>query len=114
MGELLKLLGIPGTVIALLGLMGWTALGAIKVWRELHDGRRAAAPERIEPPDLAPLEQHIDLTLTEHFDQLRRDLERKIEIEATNSLKATENRLLLMAMDLEALVTGRPKKRRRR
>lgn len=82
MGELLRVLGVPGTVIALLGLMGWTALGAIKLWRELHGDRssRRQPKDEITAEALAENLQHdIDRQLTDAFDQLRRDLTTTIE-----------------------------------
>jgi len=90
-GELLKLIGIPGTIVALLGLMGWTGLGAIKLWRELRGDRGHAA-------DLTPLLQHLDLTVTEHFDQLRRDLETKIQTETRSAAKNIRNGLTIMLL----------------
>lgn len=53
------------------------------------------------------LTQHLDLTITEHFDQLRRDLETKISKEHDSTRKDWENALQRFLLDLELfVVTG--------
>ena len=63
------------------GLPVVTALGAIYFYA------KHLAP-KANGRDLTTLTQHLDLKLTQHFDQLRRDLETKIENTVESKLTA--------------------------
>jgi hypothetical protein len=56
--------------------------------------------------------QHLDLAMTEHFDQLRRDLETKIQQEAVATRQDHRNALHQLVLDLE-LFKRRPGREKR-
>jgi hypothetical protein len=91
--DLIKLVGAPAVMF----------FGFVWVFRKLllpkqngQNGTALAAENVIQTEALKEyadaqtreLKHHLDMAVTQHFDQLRRDLERKIETTTENSLQA--------------------------
>lgn len=86
----------------------WAAFWGIRLWRHITEGRKAAATG--EPVGAA----HIDLVLTEHFDQLRRDLTTTIERAHAHTQKETVDAMQRFLLELELIVKGVNDRRRPR
>ena len=72
------------------------ALMAVKFYRTVVGDRRDAQPEgpTLEETTKA-FTQHLDRVMADHFDQLRRDLETKIEKEVQNAMTREALKVLL-------------------
>jgi len=91
--DLIKLVGAPAVMF----------FGFVWVFRRLllpkqngQNGKAIAAENTVQTAALKDytdaqtreIKHHLDMAVTQHFDQLRRDLERKIETTTENSLQA--------------------------
>jgi hypothetical protein len=91
------------TLVKLVGAPAVMFFGFVWVFRRLllpkqngQNGKALAAENHLQTEKFRDytdaqtreLKHHLDMAVTQHFDQLRRDLERKIETTTENSLQA--------------------------
>jgi len=103
-----------GGALGILFFGGWSA---VKLWRVLTEARDKKNPETVLDPAVV-VEQfteamhaenrtqsaHLDLEITRHFDQLRRDLTTTIERAHERSDKQTADAMQRLLFEMETFV----------
>jgi len=113
----------------ILGVLLWAAIGGIKFWRYFTEGRDKKAHVEAAPVDAEALvdqvteamraenraqSAHLDLEITKHFDQLRRDLTTTIERAHERSDIQTADAMQRLLLQMETFVKTSILERRQR
>ena len=99
---------IPQTVVVVP-----TSQEQAQMWRYVTEGRKQATREEPHAGG-GSLSQHLDLEITQHFDQLRRDLTTTIERAHERSDKQNADAMQRLLLEMETFVKDSVAERRRR